>query len=249
MSFSFNSLSLSLFGPFPCFNLSLPVWPRHPVVWKLAHPGPAPKAVRLAPWVMGIVCSYWSLTGPYCALAGCQEHKANQPATLSHSPNEEVPPLAPNTALKCQRGGRRCDSATMCIRAEVFFLGVWICVGLLLYLRVVCNSLMHQHCTHLGPNPSGFGTHTDMTSAHIYTCLNWIHRFSGNLSPLSWWLSGLSQSHIQTIGGRIQKLLMCRQINTDKELHMHVFAFTAITEQEWLGRGVPYWCLWPTMSV
>lgn len=34
------------------------VWPRHPIVWKPAHPGPAPEPLRTAPWVMGIVYSH-----------------------------------------------------------------------------------------------------------------------------------------------------------------------------------------------
>lgn len=34
------------------------VKPRHPKVWKLAHPGPAPEALRTAPWVMDIVYSH-----------------------------------------------------------------------------------------------------------------------------------------------------------------------------------------------
>lgn len=54
---SLISLSLSLFFFFSPY-ISFSVWPRHPVVWKPAHPGPAPGALRTAPWVMGIVCSH-----------------------------------------------------------------------------------------------------------------------------------------------------------------------------------------------
>ncbi|TNN87888.1 hypothetical protein EYF80_001852 [Liparis tanakae] len=36
----------------PCQQGLKIVWPRHPVVWKLAHPGPAPEAHRTAPWYL-----------------------------------------------------------------------------------------------------------------------------------------------------------------------------------------------------
>lgn len=52
--FCLSISSLIFFPP----SISLSVWPRHPVVWKLAHPGSAPEALRTAPWVMGIVYSH-----------------------------------------------------------------------------------------------------------------------------------------------------------------------------------------------
>lgn len=74
--------------------------------------------------------------------------KANRPATLSHTPNEEVPPLAPNTALKCQKRGRWYSivvvvAATMCVRIVFlsFFGGD---VRLLsLQMKTVFYLLMH----------------------------------------------------------------------------------------------------------
>lgn len=52
--FCVSNSSMIFFPP----SISLSVWPRHPVVWKLAHPGPAPEAVHTAPWVIGIVYSH-----------------------------------------------------------------------------------------------------------------------------------------------------------------------------------------------
>lgn len=80
--FCLSISSLIFFPP----SISFSTYPRHPIVWKPAHPGPAPEALCTAPWVMGIVYSHWSLTGPYCASAGCQKHKS-QPAChiVSHS--------------------------------------------------------------------------------------------------------------------------------------------------------------------
>lgn len=181
------------------FHHCLTVWPRHPVVWKVAHFGPAPKSLCMAPWVMGIVWSYWSLKGPYCASAGCHEHKANLPATLSHCLNEEVPPLALNAALKCQRRGRRfCHNVHEGWGGFFYFRSVNMC-GLIVVLKR-CVLLINAPTPHSFESKSyrlWLGTNTGIKmSIHMHTGLNWIQKFTGNLSTLSCWLSGLSQSCI-----------------------------------------------------
>lgn len=55
----FRVITFSVFPPSSriCY-ISSQFWPTHPIVWKPAHPGPAPGALRTALWVMGIVCSH-----------------------------------------------------------------------------------------------------------------------------------------------------------------------------------------------
>lgn len=52
--FCLSISSLIFFPP----SISFSTYPRHPIVWKPAHPGPAPEALCTAPWVMGIVYSH-----------------------------------------------------------------------------------------------------------------------------------------------------------------------------------------------
>lgn len=147
--------------------------------------------------------------------------KANRPATLSHTPNEEVPPLAPNTALKCQKRGRWYSIvvvAMMCVRIVFLsFFGGHVRV-LSLQMKTVFYLLMHQQYTYLDPNHRGIYERVCTQTCSTKTLLtNYLPNHVDRLC--------CDILHTTAIKGMIQILIMCSYINKDKKRHRKVFTY------------------------
>lgn len=149
--------------------------------------------------------------------------KANRPATLSHTPNEEVPPLAPNTALKCQKRGRWYSImvvAMMCVRIVFLpFFGGHVRL-LSLQMKTVFYLLMHQQYTYLDPNHRGI-----YERVCTQTCLRNTKTLLTNYLPNHVDLLCCDILHTTAIKGMVQILIMCSYINKDKKRHWKVFTY------------------------
>lgn len=149
--------------------------------------------------------------------------KANRPATLSHTPNEEVPPLAPNTALKCQKRGRWYSIMVvvmMCVRIVFLpFFGGHVRL-LSLQMKTVFYLLMHQQYTYLDPNHRGI-----YERVCTQTCLRNTKTLLTNYLPNHVDLLCCDILHTTAIKGMVQILIMCSYINKDKKRHWKVFTY------------------------